>query len=280
MLSEGFWRNGRLSEIRDYGICMQRAEHYPEDKPIPTLRIIARKHHPASGGEEWVNAALEMKGYLIQQGFSEMNIEISDPQLTSREQGLCFPIHHTDPIYPLWESICDMIIETVDLMDWRVLECFRYGFSESTSPPTIMVTVSRESNRKWKGVREAIIDILNGFGLDDVTVRISTGDARFADDGTGKGIETNPEIPETAWGDRTKLGVILGGSDDPYGSATLGGFVELTLDKEKRKWCKFGVTCYRAVLPGLYDEDGRPGSKLREGKLLPSSLFAFIGLGY
>lgn len=241
-------------EIRDYGVSMRRAQFYPNDKPIPTLYIVSRKRRQ---DESWVSAALEIRAYLVNRGFKDVSVEIAD-QLAFR-QALCFPVHNTDSIYPLWDKVCDSILGTFDLTDWRILECFRHGFSSNRfdNPPTVMVTVDRRSTKKWKKVRESIIEILKGFGLGGVAVRISKGSVMLA---AGPPHE---EIPSAAWEGRAMLGVSMGPSENPYGSATFGGFIEL-MNREK-KWFKFGLTCYHAILPSLIYEQQE--SELRKRKI-------------
>jgi hypothetical protein len=240
-------------DVRDYGVALRRARYYPEDQPIPTVCIISRKH---TLDESWVQAALEVRAYLTRRGFIEVSVEIADQ--AAFQQALCFPVQRTDSIYPLWDRVCNMILGSFDLKDWRIVECFRYGYSQDVwaNPPTIMVAVDRRATRRWNVVREGIVGILRHFGLGNVAVRIYRGRVQLATD------PFQHDIPETAFDDKARLGVSLGPGNNPYGSATFGGFVELL--NRRNEWRKLGLTCYHAVIPSLRDEEKDSDLRKRE----------------
>ena len=149
-------------DILGYGVMLRESKDFPEDDPIPTLLIIA---HKAKKDQSWVKTSLQVREYLVDQGFGEISIEITDRK--AFQPPICAPVERSHPMHDAWENICNMSTNEISLEDCRILECYRQGYSdkESENPPMVTVTVERNSQRRWKPVREGIIEILKRFAL-------------------------------------------------------------------------------------------------------------------
>lgn len=245
---------------RGYCVAMRSGKNYPEDELIPTLVVDAAKRR---GGESWIDAALEIRQYVKQHGFEEVNVEIANDE--AFRPAHTFPVLKTDAVYSKWDDVCKTILGELDLTDWVLLECFRFGCEKDAeqNPPTVIVTVARDSSRKWRASRDQIISILTRFSLLDVAVVFQKG---YMHRGVGL---LGREVPRSAWDGKAKLGVSLSSVNDPDSSATFGGYVQL--QNKKGNWHKFGIACYHAVLPSLKGQT--PNSHLRTRMHLCNTFF-------
>lgn len=230
-------------DITGYGVCLRQPRLYPEDQPILTLLIMAKRRHNLD--PNWLRACQQIRSFLSTKGLDEVSVEIADKR--AFKPVYCFPVRQDDAIFSVWDKVRDTILREIDLKDWKVLEWFRLGSSEDAlnNPPTVMVTVDRDSVRKWSPVRGDIIQILKRFGLGKVAVSIAKGCVYRSTD-----TSLEADMPQTTWGKKARVGVSLGVHDDNgarSSSATFGGFIELL--NENGEWHRFGLTCYHAVLP-------------------------------
>lgn len=217
--------NSILQILRQYNIdyleldfCGRQSQSDPEQAPIPTACILARKH---SLDSSWIDASQKIRSYLVSEGLSDVSIEITDPHVL--EPMHYSPVLESDAIYPVWDRVCETILRRLDLKDWKCLECFRTGRNEDTSanPPTIFVTVMKNSPRDWKRVREDIITIVDSSHLSTVGVSIAEGEIVREQD-------FNARLPWTGFKDGAQVGLSLGVSGSNKSSFTLGG-----LDRDK-----------------------------------------------
>lgn len=125
----------------EHGVGMHHPKHKLA-KIIPTLQIITQK---ASQDEAWLKASLEIWYYLVKNDFDKVSIEITDKQ--AFKEPFCSPIEYTNPIYLLWDQVCETVLEEVSWENLNIVEYFQMGYSENPmkNPPTIVVTVDRDS---------------------------------------------------------------------------------------------------------------------------------------
>lgn len=140
---------------------------YEKKAPLLTLLIIAHRGDPL--GRTWAAAAEGIYDKVLQW---RMNVEIVDQDKLKPSN--IFPCLESDRIFPLWRDVAIQILEKIDNNDIISLGCHRMGkpSSRQDRTPTILLSVRRHSTRQWDGVREKIIDVLNGFELQQTAVVI------------------------------------------------------------------------------------------------------------
>lgn len=226
--------------IKEYGVMLRQSKDFPEDEQIPTLVIISQK---TKQDQCWIKASLEIRDYISTQGLPEVSVEIADSIVF--QPLIVSPVERTNTMHSVWGRVCRLILSELDLLDCRILECYRSGYSRKAeeNKVTITVTVDRNSTRKWKPFRESIIEILKRFNLVGVAVRITKGLVNRA------GQYPNKELPDSIWSPGARLGASMGSNFGLNSSGTFGGYIELK--NEKGEWQKFGLTCYHAIQPEL-----------------------------
>ncbi|OJJ43556.1 hypothetical protein ASPZODRAFT_2114065 [Penicilliopsis zonata CBS 506.65] len=223
---------------KTWGVGLRRADWFPEDDPIVTLLIEATK---TAVEDKWVELSKALRRFLIMRGFPDASVEIIDPRAMLPR--FTHPLLRSDQLFPLWDQILSIILDSIDLTDITVISCWRYGVSSTTeeNPPTIIVTVKRDSIRTWKPLREMIVSILDTHYLDDVSVNIEKGSVFQCIS------KADVRLPTSLWQQAKALpGVSLGNTLNTDSSGTFGGYIEL--QNKKGEWVRFGLTCYHVAL--------------------------------
>ncbi|OJJ46494.1 hypothetical protein ASPZODRAFT_142308 [Penicilliopsis zonata CBS 506.65] len=222
--------------LKDASVGMQTPEWFPQDPPIVTLTILATK---STVHDEWLQACQRLHTMLVLHEFPDISVEIIDPRAMLPR--FTTPLFRTDKLFLVWDRVLSIILDSIDLADIIVISCWRYGVSSTAeeNPPTIIITVDRNSSRRWKPLREKVVSILDANHIDDVAVLVEKGRVFRSMDKAG--------VPSSLWQQRQTLpGVSLGNTVDLDTSATFGGYIEL--QNQKGEWYQFGLTCYHAVL--------------------------------
>lgn len=219
-------------------MCGRRSRVDPELDVIPTVLVLARRN---ALDKNWLNACRDIRAFLTKENLSSFNVEIADER--AFELPRYSPVLPSDAIFHVWDKVWDQILMKLDLKDIVCIECFRMGTSDDPkeNPPTVILTVIKQSVRDWRQVREAAVSVLNDFNLPMVSVSIGPGNILRQDGGS-------IEYPLSAYQDAAQAGVSLG----IHGSAlsgTFGGWVEIK-DPRTGEWTKLGLTCFHCVDPG------------------------------
>lgn len=227
----------------EYGVVLRQSKEFPQDGQTPTVLIMAPK---VKHDETWLTASLGLYDYLSKQGFPHVSVEIAGHRVF---RSLIYtPVEKANAMHNTWDKVLECILKEVDLRGCCAVECLLHGYSHDTlgNPPTVLVTVDRQSTRKWKNIREDIVNILEQFALIGVAVKVLKGFIVQARDGMGM------QFPATIWGSKAKLGGSMGPNDSKEVSGTFGGYLEI--QNSNRIWHKVGITCYHVVLPQLKDK--------------------------
>lgn len=223
--------------------------HRPLPSPVVTLVVIAdRKKLDGS----WIAAARSVYQLLMDKGFEDVSVEITDPRAFKRKT--CFPVQLSDDIFPAWESVYEAILNTIDKHELIALECFRYGRSEDAmkNPPTVIISVQRDSQTDWKPVREQVVKVLDRLGFSHVAVCIMENQIT-------RSVGSKGLLPDTGCQVKAQAGISLGTNQMSSGTGTLGGFLEIKLSGTD-KWERMALTCFHCVY------EGRVGNSEEETK--------------
>ncbi|EEP76151.1 predicted protein [Uncinocarpus reesii 1704] len=168
-----------------------------------------------------------------------MSVEIADPRVFEPMQ--YSPIFPTDTIYPVWDAVCDAILD-LDIQGCRAVECFRYGRdTNDQNPQMVIVTVSPSVKNKFKQTREQIVGILNHFQLQAVGVSIVKGEIERSD------TFEQWRLPQDGPKEGGHAGLSLGKRGISTSSGTFGGWVEI--QDATGEWLRLGLTCFHCVDP-------------------------------
>ncbi|OXV06241.1 hypothetical protein Egran_05991 [Elaphomyces granulatus] len=220
-------------------MCGRRSRVDPELDVSPTVLVLARRN---ALDKSWLNACRDIRAFLAKENLSSFNVEIADER--AFELPRYSPVLPSDAIFCVWDKVWDQILMKLDLKDIVCIECFRMGTSDNPkeNPPTVILTVIKQSARDWRQVREAVVGVLNYFNLPMVGVSIGPGNILRQDGGW-------IEYPLDAYQDAAQAGVSLGIHGSALSAGTFAGWVEIK-DPRTGEWTKLGLTCFHCVDPG------------------------------
>ncbi|KAK2770476.1 hypothetical protein FQN53_005535 [Emmonsiellopsis sp. PD_33] len=225
-------------EATSIGLFMRKSEvpHFSSEAPRSTVLIGANKTKQDDG---WVQACIEIRGYLLRRQLPDVNVEIIDKRAV--EEIFTFSVLPSDPIVPLWSEVCSRIMDFIGRQGWVALECFRRGtsYEASENPVTVILTVPYESEKDWKPVREQIVHILTQMKLPDVAVSIIHGEI-FRASGDNLAV-----LPSNAWETEAQCGMSIGPLGSHETGSTLGAFIELL--NPKNEWKRLALTCFHCI---------------------------------
>jgi hypothetical protein len=156
-------------ESIELSFVLRQSKWIPEDNPIPTVLILARRHEV---DDCWLQAAREIRGFFDAVDLQDLSVEIADPEVFQFLRTA--PLLKTDALIlkhmDILEAIC-----ALNLTDVISVSSYRRGASSHDADlvPTILVKVHFRSTRDWRPVRELIVKILDEHGLPMVAVEIS-----------------------------------------------------------------------------------------------------------
>lgn len=204
---------------------------------VPTIIVTAKR---TKLDDSWLKACIDIRNILAQRSLDTLNIEIIDSRASA--ENFTFSVLPSDSIFSRWSEVCSQILEIIGREGWLALECFRRGvnYERENNPVTIVLTIPYNSDKQWKPVREAIINVLDTLSLSQVAVSIVRGHIWRAD-----GFDP-VVLPDNAWEKPAQCGVSLGPFDSNRSSSTFGGFIELLSKKDE--WDRFGLTCYHCTV--------------------------------
>lgn len=189
-------------------------------------------------------------GFCATGTLRNVQVEVIDPR--ALKPRICSPVLETDPIFSLWDEVCEKIIQASDLIEWSSLECYRFGQEDETrNPPTVIISVDPRSRSDWDPVRDSIVGLLNEYRLFDVAMAVIR-------DVIVRNVDRQDDdcMPLKAW-KLARAGVSVGLSSPQIGSGTLGGFLEL--QEFDGTWKPFGITFFHVVYPGEFALLGKGG---------------------
>lgn len=221
---------------KEISIIGRRSKVDPEPWPVLTVLIIAKRR---SLSENWQYVTRRIHSYVATL-YEGISVELLDEELDTPVK--CFPIRQTDTIFPKWNQIRDTILRELTIWDWSALECWRFGRSDNPldNPPTIIVSIRKDSERQFRTDMLRIKGILALFGENDVSILFMKDDI--------KAYTSVPSLPEEACAEEAQPGVSIGIHDSSAGSSTLGGMIELRFLGDP-KWHRFALTCFHCVFP-------------------------------
>lgn len=213
---------------------------------LPTVVISAKRHNLTD--HSWASACREILQLFAQKGLHDLNVEIIDDRALIQNFPTAVPA--TDPIFPLWDKVMDMIHSHISRDGWQSLECLRWGPNEDglSNPTTVILTVPYDTERNWKATREIIVHVLQYFKLPGVAVAILRGQVWR---GMGFGTVT---LPDNAWDQKVQVGMSIGPSGDKMSGSTIGAVLELE-SPHSGKWVSFGITCFHCVVARSINSD-------------------------
>lgn len=222
--------------------CGRRSMYEPNQHPVLTLRVVAKRNVPSQ--TSWTVVSRKLYHYLRGEGITNASVEIMDAKF-EQSPGIyaCVP---SDRIFPIWKQVALQIFHQIDCRGVFTIGCFRIGNDNDRSkcPPTILLGVDRAVKRNWKPVRDTIVTILDNRGLFNVAVTIRK-DNRLA---RTNQIRSREGIPAADCRDDPNIGTSLSPSDREYEHGTLGGWVEVR-NPENGKWVAFAITCAHCCFP-------------------------------
>ena len=222
--------------------CGRRSMYEPNQHPVLTLRVVAKRNVPSQ--TSWTVVSRKLYHYLRGEGITNASVEIMDAKF-EQSPGIyaCVP---SDRIFPIWKQVALQIFHQIDCRAVFTIGCFRIGNDNDRSkcPPTILLGVDRAVKRNWKPVRDTIVTILDNRGLFNVAVTIRK-DNRLA---RTNQIRSREGIPAADCRDDPNIGTSLSPSDREYEHGTLGGWVEVR-NPENGKWVAFAITCAHCCFP-------------------------------
>lgn len=226
-------------DFQSIDLCGRRSEFDPEPDLVPTVLVLAKRH---ALDKNWLEACREIRTFLINENLSSVSVEIAD--LRAFEPLQYSPVLPTDTIYYIWDKVLDRILTQLDLAEIKCVECFRMGTSDNhnENPPTVILTVAKQSTKDWRPVREDIIGIVDSFHLPTVGVSIGPGDIVRQN-----GVSV--AYPLNAYQDGAQAGLSLGIHGSMLSAGTFAGWVQLK-NPRTGEWEKFGLTCFHCVDPG------------------------------
>lgn len=202
----------------------------------------------------WIKGAGAIYRYLKEHNLNDVSVEITGPRAQLRKY--CSPVYPTDTIFPVWQTVYESILVSIDTSEFTALECFRYGRGKESmeNPPTVIISVRRGSGLRidFRPVRERVISILDDLYLFDVAVCILENEVTklHASNGLLGGVDECQQI--------ARAGCSLGMKEKSSGTTgTLGGFVEIQCPTTG-DWRKRGLTSFHCVY------EGREGSTDKE----------------
>lgn len=278
------WRDGGAISSQLEALC--RAQNYrvgsaifwgrlsiyePDAEPTTTLAVslMERREDDPPYACTRIELARMLWRDLCGRGLEGITVEVADVSVIRRPE--IYPCLPTDEIYPVWTEVAMEIFNRIDRAGVFTIGCFRIGgdgWDRDESPPTVLIGVDRHSRRDWKDVRETVVSILDGRGLDSVVVTIRKDNAiargvlsmdyepgaRTAD------FRPDPR-PGTSLGPCSKHGV--------YSEGKLGGWVEVK-NPHSEAWVPFALTCSRCCFP----EESTLSEADTEGKLYQFKAFS------
>ncbi|KAB8264367.1 hypothetical protein BDV32DRAFT_135295 [Aspergillus pseudonomiae] len=140
-------------------------------EPTQALQVLA--HRPENDTREnWQHAAREIQALLRNHDLDNITVDIIDWCLAQGPP--IYPCKSSDAIFPKWDAVRNRILQVVDVSGFQLLGCYRIGYDcdAENSTPSVLVTVDPKHKRDWSIVEQDIRDILNGFDLHMVDVRI------------------------------------------------------------------------------------------------------------
>lgn len=219
----------------------------PEPCHTPTILIAVKREKL---DDKWLEAAREVRAYLVNEGLPKVSFEIFDPECFKRPY--MSPVLKTDLLFDKWDAVLRDIIREVNKPGIETIGCYRRGRSseERDNPPTVLVTVNSKSKGRWNHTRDTIVNILDRHGLPMVAVEIMKDEIRRASKSTyfegSRRLRLAKEILQGP--------AMLGESIAPHSAKTtfgsLGAFIEPQF--EDGGWREFALTCFRCV---YFEED-------------------------
>lgn len=137
----------------------------PEPTRTPTLYIEAPR---TSMDCNWITIAREIDSFLIRNGVSDISIEMADER--AFQPIILSPITDTSPIFACWDRVAADILQQSDIREWTTLGCYEITAATEENEVTVLVTIDPSVNKDWRGVRDHIVKVLDGYKLSSVEV--------------------------------------------------------------------------------------------------------------
>ena len=227
------------SDIRVEAIffCL-RQSRFDCDSACLTLLIQATKTRQDN---TWIDMTRQVYEFLISKDVQHCSVELADRRAFQPDH--FFPLKKNDEIFEQWYPVASTIMKWCDLSEITSIGCFRIGVSDKweNNPPTVFVTIERNTEADWKATRDLIVDILEINCLPMVAVKIQRDRVLL-----NANALLRPRLPHTVFQPAAQVGQSLGVWEDSERSGTLGGFLEI--QDSSGEWNAFGVTCSHCVI--------------------------------
>lgn len=228
----------RSIQVEAIFFCLRQAQFDCESACL-TLFIQATK---GTQDNTWIDMVRKVHEFLISKDIEHCSVELADRRAFQPDH--FFPLKKNDEIFGQWYSVASTIMKWCDLSEITSIGCFRIGVSDKweENPPTVFVTVERDTEADWKLTRDLIVDILEINSLSMVAVKIQRDRVLL----NAADALLRPRLPETALQPAAQVGQSLGIWEDQDGPRTFGGFLEIQDDSGQ--WNAYGVTCSHCVI--------------------------------
>ncbi|XHF98863.1 hypothetical protein AWENTII_002397 [Aspergillus wentii] len=153
----------------DIEITQRISQSRSEPQSILTMLIVAKRR---SREEQWREAARKFYGFLQQEDFGDMCVEILDEDLLKPHQA--WAIAPSDQIFSKWMEILEEVSSVPLTRNVSCILCMRGRAEEKNdNPPTLLVMFRFATDvfREYDKEIDEILAILARFGITDTAVR-------------------------------------------------------------------------------------------------------------
>ena len=208
-------------------VLAQSKPGYPRDgdKVMPTLCIDVN-----AGGtnpmERWSAARRDLTAILDERNFSNVEVEIQDPERFYRRS--LFPIDPNHPAVARYESVRDTIRTTIKQrlgLSWQLISLFLVGRTSDVTEPSVVVMVSALTENDWQSLVFRLETIINQGQPSGQRLRVEfmpgTCDSCLPAESTRPGVSFKRDLAS-----HPRIGTSIGVAGEE-GGGTLGGYFSL-----------------------------------------------------
>lgn len=194
-------------------------------RPIMLIMVTDASRH-----ELWRDTTILLDKMLYVRDIRDLAIEFSVPE---GPDNFCFPIEPAHPLVALWPQKLRLPVVMIleQSTPWQTMSVFRYGLSNSSATPTVLITVPDIKSQDYSALEHVLNNELSRLHASSLRVKIVQGELNG---------RINAELPTGGLSLQTyaklaNMGCSIG--TDDRGSGTLGGYVRISKGDGKTRIC-------------------------------------------